>query len=92
MNIGTAAELADCLMDRIDEWGMRILKRNTVEVQDYFTRKEAAKYLRVGLRKIDELTASGKLSRAKLGDKEGSCVIFRKIDLDEYVERQLEEY
>jgi excisionase family DNA binding protein len=56
----------------------------------YYTRAEAAEYLRTSPSKLDRLRAEGRLRRAKLGDSTGSAVLYRKVDLDAYVESQLE--
>jgi len=58
--------------------------------QNYFTRDEAAEYLRMSPRMLDNLTDVGEIRRAKLGQEKKSKVLFRRVDLDAYVESQLE--
>jgi len=55
-------------------------------VQEYFTREEAAEYLRMSVAKLDQLAARGEVRRAKLGDARKSSVLFRRGDLDTFVE------
>jgi len=48
------------------------------------SRREAATYLAISQRKLDELTASGELPRVKIG----SCVRFEQADLDAFIASQ----
>ena len=59
--------------------------------REYFTREEAARYLRMSVRKIDSLAAAGEVRRAKLGEGDRSGVLFRRRELDEFVESCLED-
>lgn len=59
-------------------------------IKAYFTREEAAEYLRMSTRNLDELSRMGDIRRAKLGTGKSGGVRFRRIDLDAFVERQLE--
>ena len=52
-------------------------------------RKEAATYLRISLRKLDYMAEQGMIRRCKLGDGKRACVLYRKKDLDEFIESQL---
>lgn len=63
---------------------------HVVPEQKYFTREEAADYLRMSPRMLDNLSEAGDLRRAKLGEERKSKVLFRRVDLDAYVEGQLE--
>ncbi len=93
MEIVTAAELAEYferLTGTIEDLGMRLnTLSGTAPQQEYFTRDEAADYLRISLRQLDSLSYEGKIKRAKFGDAGRSSVVFRKRDLDEYVESRL---
>jgi len=53
---------------------------------ELLTRKEAATYLRLSLRKLDALSASGNLRRVKFGEGQRARVLFRKKDLDTFIE------
>lgn len=59
-------------------------------VQEYFTREEATEYLRMSVAKLDQLAARRDVQRAKLGAGQRSSVLFRKRDLDDYVQSHLE--
>ncbi len=48
------------------------------------TRQEAAAYLVISQRKLDQLVADGDLSRVKIG----SCVRFERTDLDAFIAAQ----
>lgn len=56
---------------------------------EHMTRKEAAEYLRVSMRKLDYLAEQGLLRRCKLGDGKRARVLYRRKDLDDFVESQL---
>lgn len=58
--------------------------------QEYFTRPEAAHYLRISLRSLDSFTAAGEIRRAKLGEGQKSAVLYRRRDLDAFIESRLE--
>jgi len=49
------------------------------------TRPEAAEYLRVSLRKLDALAASGEIPRSKYGKCKRALVVFDKKDLEQFV-------
>ena len=53
------------------------------------TRKEAADYLRISVRKLDYMAEQGIIRRCKLGDGKRARVLYRKKDLDKFVESQL---
>ena len=53
------------------------------------TRQEAADYLRLSLRKLDDLTASGDIRRVKIGERQRARVLFREVDLQTFVEANL---
>ncbi len=48
------------------------------------SRREAATYLAVSQRKLDQLVAEGSLPRVKIG----SCVRFEQADLDAFIAAQ----
>lgn len=48
------------------------------------SRREAAAYLSVSQRKLDQLVADGQLPRVKIG----SCVRFEQADLDAFIAAQ----
>jgi excisionase family DNA binding protein len=56
----------------------------------YLTREEAARYIRVGLRSLDYLRADGTL-RACRPTRGSDKPVFRKSDLDAYMQSRLEE-
>ena len=51
-----------------------------------FNKRDAATYLGVSVRYLDMMVADGKLRRVRLGTKP----LFRRVDLDELLERNLE--
>lgn len=55
----------------------------------YLTRDEAADYLRISVRKLDQLAADGNISFAKMGTGKRSRVLYRSEDLDKYVNDSL---
>ena len=54
----------------------------------YMTKIEAAEYLRIGVRTLDRLCATGELVGARIG---GRRLLFRRGDLDGYVSKKLGE-
>jgi len=56
---------------------------------ELLTRKEAADYLRLSLRKLDALAASGEIRRAKFGEGQRARVLFRRQDLDDFITASL---
>jgi excisionase family DNA binding protein len=52
------------------------------------TRKEAAEFLRISLRKLDELASEGEIPYSKMGKGIRSRVVFKLQDLENYVDRQ----
>lgn len=52
------------------------------------TRKEAAQFLRVSLRKIDALAAEGEIRPAKLGATSRARVVYDQDELERYVRKQ----
>lgn len=57
---------------------------------EVLTRKEAAQYLRVSIRKLDELAATGEVLRVKLGSGPRARVLFRLVDLELFIEKHIE--
>lgn len=55
---------------------------------ELLTRKEAAQFLRISLRKLDSLASSGELPYSKIGSGLRSRVVYDKTDLEQYVRRQ----
>ena len=53
------------------------------------TRKEAARFLRISLRKLDALASQGRLRFSKLGPGKRARVVYRQEDLDEFVRQHL---
>ena len=49
-------------------------------------RKQAASYLSISTRKLDQLAANGELLRIKIGSK----TLFRVVDLDAFLESKLQ--
>ncbi len=56
---------------------------------DLLTRKEAAAYLRLSLRKLDALSSVGELRRVKLGEAQRARVLFRMEDLEAFIQANL---
>jgi len=56
---------------------------------ELLTRKEAARYLRLSVRKLDLLSAKGKIRRVKLGEGKRARVLFRREDLEAFIEANL---
>jgi len=56
---------------------------------ELLTRKEAARYLRLSVRKLDLLSAEGKIRRVKLGEGKRARVLFRREDLEAFIEANL---
>ncbi len=54
----------------------------------YMTKVEAATYLRVSARKLEKIMAKGDIIGARIG---GRRLLFRRQDLDAYVESRLGE-
>ena len=52
---------------------------------ELLTRPEAAKYLRLSLRKLDGLAAAGQVTCSKFGNGKHARVVYRKEDLDRFV-------
>ncbi len=55
----------------------------------YLTRDEAADYLRISVRKLDQLAADGEIQYSKMGNGRRSRVLYRMEDLDQYIENHL---
>jgi hypothetical protein len=93
MEVVTHTELADAfneLRESIEALGSKLGAPGDGARQEYFNRVEAAEYLRMGLSKLDDLTRRGLIRRAKIGDGEKAQVLYRRIDLDSFVEDSLE--
>ena len=93
MEVVTTAELATVLEDlkqTIEASFSKLGPPGDGAPQAYFTRVEAAEYLRMSLTKLDDLTRRGEIRRAKIGDGEKAQVLYRRIDLDSFVEDSLE--
>jgi excisionase family DNA binding protein len=58
--------------------------------RQYFTRPEAAEYLRISIPQLDNLAREGEIVRAKFGVGPRARVLYRLQDLDAYVEAHLE--
>ncbi len=56
----------------------------TTNTTHLLSRREAATYLAISPRKLDQLTAEGHLPRIKIG----SCVRFEQADLDAFIAAQ----
>jgi len=56
---------------------------------ELLTRQEAATYLRLSLRKLDALSTNGELRRVKLGEGQRARVLFRKEDLEAFIQANL---
>ena len=52
------------------------------------TRKEAADFLQISLRKVDDLTSARIIPYSKMGKGIRSRVVFDRRDLEEFVRRQ----
>ncbi len=56
----------------------------TITARHLLSRREAATYLAISPRKLDQLVADGDLPRVKIG----SCVRFEQADLDAFIAAQ----
>ena len=91
MEVVTHEELREIITDLGEELraSVAVASANAC-APEYYTPGEAAVYLRMSRAQIDRLVLSGELRRAKLGEGKKASVLFRKCDLDEFVERRLE--
>lgn len=55
---------------------------------EYFSREEAAYFLRISERKLDDLISNGKIPCHKLGNARTSRVLIKISDLRKYVDGQ----
>jgi len=94
MEVVTANELAayfDKLTAVIEGLGAQLRTREATETaKAHLTRVEAAEYLRLSVPQLDVLARQGRISRAKMGPDQGSRVLYRRKDLDKYVEECME--
>ena len=56
--------------------------QSTTSTTHLLSRRDAAAYLAISRRKLDQLVADGDLPRVKIG----SCVRFERADLDGFIE------
>ena len=56
----------------------------------HYTRSEAAEYLRLGLTKLDGFTKAGDIRAARMGDGPKAVLLYRRKDLDAFVESRLQ--
>ncbi len=59
-----------------------------IQTMELLTRREAAAFLRISLRKLDSLAADGSIPFSKIGSSERARVVYDKTDLEAYVRRQ----
>ena len=59
--------------------------KTTEQPTELMTRPEAANYLRISLRKLDALAATGEIPCSKFGKGKRARVLYRKQDLERYV-------
>ena len=84
------AEVLRQLLRSINTLPEKLSTASGGNAQEYYSREEAAEYLRMGTTKLDALTVKGHLRRAKLGDGPRVQVLYRRIDLDSFVQSSLE--
>jgi len=60
------------------------MNSTTTTLRHLLSRREAAIYLAISPRKLDQLVADGDLPRVKIG----SCVRFEHVDLDAFIVAQ----
>jgi len=93
MNLVTHEELG-AILDRwteaLEAWRADLVRSAGGEPQQNFTREEAAAYLRMGLRTLDRYAAKGLLRRVKIGEGPKATVLFRRVDLDAFLEDHTE--
>lgn len=86
-------EELDLIADRISASFEAVVSRMTgaspQTTRDYFTREEAAEYLRMSTRTLDTLASQGDIRRAKIGNGAKCGVLYRRVDLDAFVEQRL---
>lgn len=56
----------------------------------YFNRAEAAAYIRHSVPQLDNLARRGEVKRVKIGEGPRSRVLYRRQDLDDFMERHIE--
>ena len=56
------------------------------------TRKEAAEFLRISIRKLDDLAATGMIPYCKIGDGSRSRVVYELRDIEEFIENSRSKY
>lgn len=56
---------------------------------EIMSRAEAAEYLRISIRKLDYLAEAGELKFIKLGEGKRSRVLYRRKDINEFIESNL---
>lgn len=59
----------------------------TKRPNDYLTRKEAADYLRISVRLLDQKAAKGEIPYYKLGNGATNRVLYNMRDLNKYIEQ-----
>lgn len=73
-------EISLAVMNKITN----VIPENEKSIEPLKDRKEASSYLRISLRKLDELTLRGEIKYYKID----SSVRFRQIDLDAFVSKK----
>lgn len=58
-----------------------------VRVVEYLTRQEAAAFLRISVRLLDQKAAKGEIAYYKLGNGPTSRVLYQFKDLKKYIEK-----
>jgi len=65
-------------------------QRPVPERPTHLSRKQAAAYLNVSLKTLDTWAEDGQIRRAKFGSGQRARVLYRRVDLDGFVEAHLE--
>jgi excisionase family DNA binding protein len=90
MQVVTIEELLDMIRVLGEELRSGITRAMEIaKLPAYYTRAEAAEYLRISKSSLDRYTQSGKLRHIKLGDGPKASVRYRKADLDAFMEEHL---
>ena len=69
MNVVSNEELAryfERLMGTIEALGAKMTATGSGDIAEYFTREEAAQYLRLSVRTFDKFVSEGKIQRSKV--------------------------
>ena len=85
MTADESAARFDQLERQIEALRMDLTNRGAVP-KVLYSREEAAQYLGISVPQLDIIVGRGEVARIKMGDSGRARVLFRRMDLDAYVE------